>query len=517
VRRWPLDLVEPPPPEPFGRPAAEVFDAIRRHVAPGLALGHKVLGSGAYEVEAGGATVRLSDGRELIDFGSYAVTLLGHRHPAVVAAVAAQLTRMPTSTRGLANPVVAAFVEELASLGAPALSRVWLGSDGADAVEVALKLARRRTGRMRVLAVEGAFHGKTLGALAATAGPAFRTGLEPLLQHVTHVSVDEPDAVEREAQAGDVAALILEPIQGEGGVRPLPEDVVLRWTAAARAAGAYVICDEIQVGLRRCGPMALSVSRGWQPDAVLFGKALGGGVMPLAAMVATEDLHAPLAADPTWHTATFGGHPLACAAGRAALQTLEQLEDAGRHVGETIAKGLRDRAAQHPGVVAEVRGQGLLLGVQFTSPAAAGAALVEMAERGLLVSPCLSALDTIRFLPPIVTSDEQAERALDIFAAGLVAAEDFSAPRPATLEEDALRARVRALILEVAPIKPAEMTGSLALIADLDYDSLNVIELIALVEHELDVAPVTEEQAAEVETVADVEELVLGLIAAAED
>lgn len=405
---------------------AHVLEAVRRHISPGLALGFKFAGRGAVEVEADGALVRLSDGREVIDFGSYAVTLLGHRPRAVVEAVADQLERMPTATRTLANPAVAAFAGDLARRCGEPLDRVWLGSDGSDAVEAALKLARRRTGRLRVLAVDGAFHGKTLGALALTANPAFRVGLEGLLGHVTHIAATDADAVARELRAGDVAALVVEPIQGEGGVRPLAPRVLRRWSAAAHAAGAFVISDEIQCGLRRCGPFSLAIELGLEPDAVLFGKALGGGVLPLAAMVATADLHAPLASDPTWHSATFGGHPLSCAAGCAALAQIDAFHGRAREVGAALAVGLQRLALEHAGIVSDVRGAGLLWGLELATPGIAGAALVELAQLGVLVSPCLSAPRTLRLLPPMVTTEDQLDRALDALAAALDAAEELA-------------------------------------------------------------------------------------------
>ncbi|WP_019633412.1 aspartate aminotransferase family protein [Actinomadura atramentaria] len=397
-----------------------VFDTVRDRVSPGLALGYKMLGRGAHEVAATGATVRLSDGRTMVDFGSYAVTLLGHRPAPVVAAVEAQLRTMPTATRALANPVVAGFVEDLVALTAaatpgtgPALDRVWLGSDGADAVEVATKLARRVTGRPRLLAVAGGFHGKTLGALALTHAPAFRAGLEPLLSSVTHLAPDDPDAVARETAAGDVAALVVEPVQGERGAHPLPPRVAERWAADARAAGAFLVSDEIQVGLRRCGEVSVALARGWRPDAVLFGKALGGGVMPLSGVVASAELHAPLAKDPTWHSATFGGHPLSCAAGRAALREIEDRAADGRAVGRAVERGLRELAARHPDVVTAVRGTGLLWALDCATPAVAGAVFTELAEHGLLVSPCLSAPGTIRLLPPMVATGAETDRAFD--------------------------------------------------------------------------------------------------------
>jgi putrescine aminotransferase len=332
----------------------------------------------------------------------------------------------------LANPTVAAFVEELVGRCNADLERVWLGNDGADAVEVALKLARRGTGRPRILAVEGAFHGKTLGALAVTAAPAFRAGLvgvgmEGVLGPATHISRDDAGAVAREASAGDVAALIIEPVQGEAGIRPLDAAVVRQWAADAHAAGAFLISDEIQAGLRRCGHFSVAVDAGWAPDAVLFGKALGGGVLPLSAAVGTSDFFAPLVKDPTWHSATFGGHPLSCAAGRASLRVIDELAERADDLGTRFGRELRALAAEHPTLVREVRGQGLLWGVEFATPAMAGSVLVELADAGLLVSPCLSSRHTIRLLPPMVTTPTELRQALDALAAAFTATEKFAA------------------------------------------------------------------------------------------
>jgi putrescine aminotransferase len=396
------------------------FTSLEHHLSAGTALGAKVIGAGAVEATASGATLTLSDGRQLLDFGSYGVTLLGHRHPAILAALAAEQERMPTATRVLANPTVTAFIAELAGRFPPPLCRVWVGCDGSDAVEAALKLARRSSGRMRVLVPEGAFHGKTLGALALTTNPAFRAGLEPLLTNVSVLPREDPEAVVRETARGDVAALVFEPIQGEGGVRPLDPAVLARWVADARAAGSFAISDEVQVGLWRCGSFSPAIAAGLEPDAVLFGKALGGGLMPVSALVATEALAAPLAADGAWHTTTFGGHPLACAAGRAALVELEGSAALGRALGEQLGAGLQTLAAEHPETIAEVRGAGLIWGVELRTSGAAGAALIELAHRGLLVSPCLSSSTTIRLLP-MVASAEQIEAALEILAATVAA------------------------------------------------------------------------------------------------
>jgi putrescine aminotransferase len=401
---------------------AAVFEVQRRRMAPGLALAAKHVGGGEIEDAAEGATVRLSDGRELIDFGSYGVTLLGHRHPAVVDAVSRQLERMPAATRTLANPTTVGFVDELAERIGGGLHHLWLGSDGADAVEVALKLARRVSGRNRVLAVEHGFHGKTLGALALTWNPAFREGFEPLLRHVTHVDREDADSVARELAAGDVAALVFEPVQGEAGARRLDAELLHRWTGDAHAAGAFVISDEVQAGLCRCGPWSVALDVGLEVDAVLFGKALGGGVMPLAALAASSELYAPLRSDPNLHSATFGGHPLACAAGRAALPAIEDLSAHAGVIASGLDTGLDRLAESHRSVVTAVHGVGLMRGLELATPGVAGSVFVDIAHAGLLVSPCLSSPRSIRLLPPMVTSEAQLDHALEMLDDALAAA-----------------------------------------------------------------------------------------------
>jgi putrescine aminotransferase len=398
------------------------FRQARRHLAPGLALGQKMTGRGAAEERAAGAEVELTNGRTVLDFGSYAVTLLGHNHPDVVAAVVDQLGRMSTSTRVLANPVTTALAARLLELLAPSrLRRAWFGQGGADAVEAALKLARLATGRPRVLAVEGAYHGKTLGALAATWSPRYRGGLGDVLAPTTHLAPDDPDAVRRAAAGGDVAALVFEPVQGESGVRPLDPDVLRRWSTDARAAGAFVIADEIQCGLYRTGVASVSLAAGLDPDAVLLGKPLGGGVMPLSAALFGEELYGPLARDPFVHSSTFSGHPLSCAAALAGVDALERVAPRIAALGARLGPALARLAAAFGDLVYETRGSGLLWGMEMTSSDAAGTALMELSERGLLLSPCLGRPEVLRLLPPAVISDRQLDRALQILEGALLA------------------------------------------------------------------------------------------------
>ncbi|MEV6236549.1 aspartate aminotransferase family protein [Lentzea sp. NPDC051838] len=401
--------------------ARGTFRRIHRHFSPALGLAGKFAGRGAVEVSASGATVTLSDGRTMLDFGSYAVTLLGHRNAAVVDAVRAQLDVLPTSTRSLANPVAAEAAEALVRHLGGGLPRVCFGTNGADAVEAATKLARLATGRTTIAAVAGGYHGKSLGALALTHHHRFRDGLESVLGGTVHLDPGDPHAVARLTEP--LAALVFEPIQGENGVRILDEDVVRQWCADAKAAGAFVIADEIQVGLRRCGEVSVALAAGLPVDAVLLGKPLGGGVVPLSAAVCSDELYRPLLEDPFRHTATFGGQPLCVAAVPAALEAIEETSAArGTTLSQRMLSGLTAVRDRHPDVVTEVRGRGLLWGVDFRTPDLAGEVQLGLAERGLLVSPCLSRPETLRLLPPLVASDADVATALAALEDAVVAA-----------------------------------------------------------------------------------------------
>ncbi|MEV7013780.1 aspartate aminotransferase family protein [Streptosporangium sp. NPDC051022] len=411
-------MLEPPAPPGTAAPdiARVTFRRIQRHMSPGLALSGKFAGQGAVETDASGCEVRLSDGRTALDFGSYAVTLLGHRHPAVVAAVRRQLDVMPTSTRTLANPVAALAAEQVtAYLGGHlggALNRVYFGLNGADAVEAAVKLARLATGRRVVVAVEGGYHGKSLGALGLTHHDRFRDGLGDLLGGVTHIAPDDPEAVARVTAETDVAAIVFEPVQGENGVRPLETGVLRRWIADARRAGAFVISDEIQCGLRRCGDPSVALAAGLEVDAVLLGKPLGGGVVPISALVCSDALYEPLLKDPFRHTATFGGHPLGMAAVPVSLAEVEAAAGHGAELARLMGEGLRTLRANRSGLVTDVRGRGLLWGIDFAGPELAGEIQMGLARRGLLVSPCLSRPETLRLLPPLVAGPPEIARAM---------------------------------------------------------------------------------------------------------
>ena len=362
-------------------------------------------------VRGRGARVWDADGAQYTDLlAGIAVNCLGHAHPAVVGAVTAQLSTLGHVSNFFATPAQITLAEELIGLvlpGAdPADSRVFLANSGTEANEGAFKIARRHGGaqRPRVLALTGAFHGRTMGSLALTHKAAYREPFEPLPGGVEFVPAGDGAALAA-AMGPDVAALIVEPIQGEAGVRELPPGYLEAARELTGRAGALLIIDEVQTGMGRTGAwmahhlLAPSVT----PDVVTLAKGLGGGV-PIGAVVATGPAAGLLG--PGQHGTTFGGNPVACAAALAVIATIRDeglLERAG-------ALGARWSAelAAVPGVTG-VRGRGLLRGVGLADavgPAAAVAA--ELMERGFIVNAPRP--DTLRLAPPLILPDADADR-----------------------------------------------------------------------------------------------------------
>jgi putrescine aminotransferase len=394
-------------------PSAEILAASRNHLNRRVAGMQKLMGANAHAVSAAGAEVLLSDGRRVIDLGTWASSILGHCPPAVVAAVTEQCGTLPAAVRGLASQPAPLLARRLVELASPSrLTRVWLGANGADVTEAALKLARVTTGRLKVLAVRGGFHGRTLGALAVSDADRYSADLQPLLPEVVKID-PEPTAVARHVAAGDVAAVIFEIIQGGRGVVPLPVEVLDGWIRAAHEAGALVIVDEIQTGLWRCGSFSLSLALGLDPDAVLLGKTLGGGVMPLSALLCTQPMAAALEENPFLHSQTFSGHPLACAAGLAALAAIPAAAAANTDRVAMWLGSLRERLARHGDLISRVDVYGLMMGIEFRSPGLADQFVIAAARAGVLLAPSDGDRSVIRVLPALVMSTAQMSLAAD--------------------------------------------------------------------------------------------------------
>jgi putrescine aminotransferase len=355
------------------------------------------------ELRSSGTKVYGGDGKTYLDCGGFGVFLLGHCHPAVVAAVRGQLERNPLATRLFLNPELAEAAEELSNIAPSGLDYVFLTNSGAEATEVGLKLARL-AGKGRIIAMEGGFHGKTLGALSVTGRPQYRDPFAPLLPDVEFVPFGDEQAL-RTALASDPqrSAVLLEPILAEGGVRIPPAGYLRQVRQLCDEAGALLILDEIQSGMGRLGAWWGADLAGISPDVLLAGKILGGGVMPVGAALATAGVFAPLNADPLLHSSTFAGSPVAAAAVTATIGVLrdEGLVERAGHLGRTVLDLAREAVLAHcPALVNEVRGTGLLIGIDFVSAEAATEFLIAMLEEHVIPSYSLNSSNVLRLTPP---------------------------------------------------------------------------------------------------------------------
>lgn len=354
-----------------------------------------------------GCEVYDADGRCYLDLlAGIAVNALGHAHPALVAAIAEQAQRaVHVSNFFTTAPQIDLAERLLALAGAPEGSAVFFANSGTEANEAAVKLSRR-TGRSRIVAAEGGFHGRSTGALALTHKEAYREPFAPLLGDVTFVPFDDAEALRTvfEDGRGDIAAVFLEPIQGEAGVRPASEAYLRAARELCTAHGALLIFDEVQSGVGRTGTWFAHEPSGVRPDAMTLAKGLAGGV-PIGALLTYGPAVTGLLTAGQ-HGSTFGGNPLACAAALAVLDVIEseQLMDHAVQVGEKIRAAVLGLG--HPRI-AEVRGRGLLLGIGLTDDGAPDLAAALLADGIIVNAPNPR---TLRLVPPLVLSAEQVDR-----------------------------------------------------------------------------------------------------------
>jgi len=349
-------------------------------------------------VKGAGAHVWDEDGNEYVDLlGGIAVNALGHGHPALVAAVTEQMQTLGHVSNFFTSPQQVELAEKLLDLvGAP--GRVFFTNSGTEANEAAFKVTRR-TGRTHIVAAEGAFHGRTLGALALTAKAAYREPFEPLPGDVTFVPYGDTDALAA-AVTDRTAAVILEPLQGEAGVLVPPPGYLAAAREITRAHGALLWLDEIQTGMGRTGDwFAAATDPAIAPDLVTVAKGLAGG-FPIGACIALGDAAGLL--EPGNHGTTFGGNPVACAAALAVIRTIETDELLERTV--VLGQKIRDGLAADPRVV-EVRGEGLLIGLTLASPVSAEVAAAALTA-GYVINNATP--ERIRLAPPLILSDEDA-------------------------------------------------------------------------------------------------------------
>lgn len=370
-------------------------------------------------VKGEGARVWDGDGKEYLDFvAGLAVNSLGHCHPRVVSAIREQAgVLMHCSNLYYSKPQV-----ELAKwlVEHTPFDRVFFCNSGAEAVEAALKLARKYAkkrwgpGRFEIVTAENSFHGRTYGAITATGQPKYHQGFEPMLPGFKYIPFNDPAAL-REAVDDKTAAVLLEPVQGEGGIYPAFPEFLRAARELTRERGAVLIFDEIQCGLGRTGRLLAQEHYGVESDIACLAKALGGG-FPIGAMLASTEVASGFS--PGDHASTFGGNPLAAAAALAAVKALEEeglIENADR-----IGAYLKDRLVElegETGLAGEVRGMGLMIGLAVKVPAKALAASCQ--ERGLIVNAVKD--DTLRFVPPLTVSRADVDKAVEVLKEAMLA------------------------------------------------------------------------------------------------
>lgn len=388
---------------------AEVVDKYSNHVNPYLA---KLLAFAGFGVEMHGEGCYVWDheGKRFLDcLGGYGTFALGHRHPRVLAAVQAQMEHLGMSGKAFFSKPMCDLAEALAKIAPEGLEYSFFCSTGAEAVEAALKFAKVATGRTKIVSTEGGYHGKTLGALSVTGREKYRLPVGALVPGAVFVPYGDAAAAVA-AIDGDTAAMIVEPIQGEGGIIVPPEGYLRAIREACDRVGALLIMDEVQTGIGRTGKMWGCDHEGVRPDLMTLAKQLGGGLMPLGACMGTKEVWDKMfSKNPLLHTSTFGGSPIACAAGLATIQTIveEGLVERSRVMGEKLKSALSAVAARHQDLVSEVRGKGLMLGVEFRMDEVGELTVAQMLKRGLIAAYTLNNPRVMRFEPPFLIDEDQ--------------------------------------------------------------------------------------------------------------
>ncbi len=409
----------------------ETVEAYERHVNRGFITYRKsVTEAGQFAaVEWSGCGALLQDllGRQYIDcLGGYGIFSAGVNHPKIVKAVSDQMRRMALNSQELLEPWRAALAKLLSMVTPGELQNAFFINNGTDAIEGAIKLARLYTRRNTFVSTLGGFHGKSMGSLSLMGKASFREPFLGGLQDVRFVPYGDADALEAELAKGDqvgtpIAAFVVEPVQGEaGGVVPPPE-YLPRVRELCTAHGTLLIADEIQTGMGRTGRFWGVDHTGVVPDVMCVGKSIGGGVMPLSAFIAPSEIWEVLVPNPIIHSTTFGGNPIACAAGIAAIEvTLEEdLPGQAATKGEFLLRELEQLRQRYPGVLVGAHGKGLLIGMEFPTDEIGFSCAAGLFKRGVLVAGTYSKARTIRIEPalgiPMELLQEMLNRLEDTF------------------------------------------------------------------------------------------------------
>ena len=368
-----------------------------------------------------GALVWDVNGKEYVDCtGSYGVALLGHSHPKIVEAVCKQAEQLINCHAGYYNDKRSEFLQKLTSITPKGLNKAFLSNSGAESVECAIKLARKYSGKPEIIALMGAFHGKTMGALSATWDKKYREPFLPLVPEIKHVPPDNLEKM-REAVSEKTAAVLVEPIRGEGGIRVPPDGFLKGVREICDEKHTLLIFDEIQTGFGRTGKLFACEHWGVVPDVMCLAKPLAGG-LPLGATVAREEVMSSFKVGD--HSTTYSGNPLVCAAGCAAIDVLleEKLAERAATLGGYFKSKLEELQRNHH-IIKEVRGLGLMLGMEAKFDVLS--ILLKAMDKGVLILD--AGRNVLRFLPPLVISREQIDKAIRVLDSVLTEEENARA------------------------------------------------------------------------------------------
>lgn len=404
----------------------DVLADYEKYMNPSLARTYRFMGLDHAEFTGSGAVVVDTDGVEYLDCaGGYGVFVQGYRHPRIIAAAHQQLDQMALSSRVLVSPRQVELAKRLQELTPGDLSYSFFCNSGTEAVEAALKFARASTARTTIISTEGAFHGKTYGSLSVSGRDLYQAPFKPLVPDIVRVPYGDTKTLATH-MSEHIAAVIVEPIQGEGGVIVPPDDYLPNIRALCDRYGAAMIVDEVQTGLGHTGTLFAIEQSGVVPDLLCLAKALGGGVMPIGAVVGRPWVWKLFEESPLIHTSTFGGNPLACRVGVEALNVTveENLPARAQELGEWLMDALQSLRQTHADLLTEVRGRGLMIGLEWISAGVAGMVMSELFQRKILAVYTLNNERVIRLIPPLVIKKEQLQVMLAALAEALDAVEE---------------------------------------------------------------------------------------------
>ncbi|WP_018962981.1 aspartate aminotransferase family protein [Coprothermobacter platensis] len=404
----------------------EIIQNYHDHINPGLADLLQLGGLAAVDDRAEGSYVWDMDGNKYLDaVGGYGVFGLGHRPPKVIQRVKETLDRMPMASKIFVSPSEAELGYVLSK--ATGYEYFMFLNSGSEAVETALKLARLTSGKQTLIGMTNGYHGITYGALSVSGRDFYKEPFKPLLPGVKIVQYGDIEAL-RNALDENVAAVILEPIQGEGGVNVPPDGYLRAVRKACDDAGCFLILDEIQTGMGRTGKLLAEEWEDVRADIVCLGKALGGGVVPIGAVGANEKAWQGFIDNPLIHESTFGGNPLATSAGIASVQEIldKHIWDNAYTMGTKLINALKSEAEKYPNLIKEVRGRGLLIGIEMAQEGYGLPMMGFMLEEKTLVAYALNNPRVIRIEPPLIIGDEEVEWIANAFSNALVKLQDLA-------------------------------------------------------------------------------------------